>query len=322
MTNKRTVRGNQKSQGKKHVPASLKQKLVTAHTKALTEACKQIAQTPISTFVTCLVMAMTLLITSILLVGVNFSRKGAAYLHASQQVTVYLKPGSLESQIKHWITQLEQEGDVKDLVYIPPSQALQELTQDPEYNLVLRNLSENPLPPVIQLKLTFSDSNLIKEWAHRMRAMPWVDSVSLDLEWITRLTAIITLINRASFILTLILGLGVLFIISHTIQAATTRNRREIEILQLMGATLPYIRRPFLYLGVLMGFFSGVLTLLLLSLIVFLLRSPLFLLFASYNITSPPPFFNVIPSFTILIMSTCLGWLGSCIAFYRYAKIL
>jgi cell division transport system permease protein len=53
------------------------------------------------------------------------------------------------------------------------------------------------------------------------------------------------------------LGLGVLVIIGNSIRLAIHSRREEIIVVKLVGGTDAYVRRPFLYFGMLQGLFGA-----------------------------------------------------------------
>ena len=84
-----------------------------------------------------------------------------------------------------------------------------------------------------------------------------VDIASLDLDWVRRLHAILEFARRAVAILAGLLGIAVLIIVGNTVRLAVLSRREEIEVTKLVGGTDAFIRRPFLYSGLLQGVLGG-----------------------------------------------------------------
>src|SRR3546814_16344349 len=72
-----------------------------------------------------------------------------------------------------------------------------------------------------------------------------------------------------------LLGLGALLVVGNTVRLDIKSRREEISVLQLLGATDGFIRRPFLYLGAWYGIGDGAIALGLLSTAGHALRDPL-----------------------------------------------
>ena len=84
-----------------------------------------------------------------------------------------------------------------------------------------------------------------------------VDSVELDLLWVDRLATIIEALRRLVEVLIVMLALGILLIVGNTIRLGIERQREEIAITRLFGATDAFIRRPHLYIGLWHGLIAG-----------------------------------------------------------------
>ena len=84
-------------------------------------------------------------------------------------------------------------------------------------------------------------------------AFPEVEIVQLDLDWIRRLHALLDVLRRALWVVVSVLGLGVLAVIGNTIRLEIQQRRAEIEVTKLVGGSNAFVRRPFLYTGLLYG---------------------------------------------------------------------
>ena len=88
-------------------------------------------------------------------------------------------------------------------------------------------------------------------------AWPEVDSVQLDRDWVLRFSAILELLRRVVLITAVLLGAGVIAVVGNTIRLEILNRRAEIEVTKLVGGTNAFVRRPFLYAGVLYGIVAG-----------------------------------------------------------------
>ncbi len=290
------------------------------HRLAFKNGWKQVIQTPIASFVTCLIIAMTLLFTTSLLVSLKTFRHVADSLHAGNQVTFFLKTDTPEATIRIALDQLQHNDLVRQANYISPEQALRELTSENEFKEVLADVQNNPLPPVLSVSFNSQDQQQIKDLIDSIAHQPFVQAVHVDSEWFERLFAILQFGNRLTYLLTGLFLIGIVFIISRTIQEATSRNHQEMVLLELIGATTSYIRRPFLYVGAILGWGSGILASLLLLGLFWALREPFNTLLASYSLPYPT-ILQPNTIFLVILCSSLIGWLGSWISFYKYAKL-
>ena len=77
--------------------------------------------------------------------------------------------------------------------------------------------------------------------------------MQLDRDWVLRFSAILELLRRVVLITAVLLGAGVIAVVGNTIRLEILNRRAEIEVTKLVGGTNAFVRRPFLYAGVLYG---------------------------------------------------------------------
>jgi cell division transport system permease protein len=101
----------------------------------------------------------------------------------------------------------------------------------------------------------------VRNVATRLRTYDFIEDVRFGEDWITQLYRLRNIAGIVG------LGLGVAFatvaiiIIGATIRMAMLSRAKEISIMQLVGATDAYIRRPFLVEGAIKGLAGGILAL-------------------------------------------------------------
>src|SRR3569623_1750969 len=93
------------------------------------------------------------------------------------------------------------------------------------------------------------------------KADAYVDLVQYDATWRRRRGAIRTLATRAGQVLAVLLSLGALLVVGNTVRLDIQARRDEIGVLQLVGASHGFVRRPFLYSGLWLGLVAGIVAL-------------------------------------------------------------
>lgn len=88
-------------------------------------------------------------------------------------------------------------------------------------------------------------------------------------------------------------------------------RREEIGVLQLLGASDGFIRRPFIYLGAWYGLGAGVLALALVGACGLALRAPLAALSHSYGSPFMLHGLDALHSGFVMLGTLILGWLGA-----------
>jgi cell division transport system permease protein len=117
-----------------------------------------------------------------------------------------------------------------------------------------------------------------------------------------------------------LLGLGGLLVVGNTVRLDIQSRREEIGVLQLLGASDGFIRRPFLYLGAWYGLLAGMFALALLSATDVALREPLANLARSYGSGFALQGFDPLQAAAIALGAGVLGWLGAAFVTGHYLR--
>lgn len=224
-------------------------------------------RSPFSHLLTIGVIAIALTLPALGYIGLKNMRHLSGTLQEPADVNVFLKmpmdqtrAGTLARQVRDW------EG-VRDTQLKTPDEALSEFRELTQFSDALSALGDNPLPWVLTLKLgaDYVEVGAVDQLMLRLRALPEVDMVQFDREWVVRLKALLALGDRAVLIIGSLLGIAVLLVIGNTIRLEIGQRREEIIIIKLVGASDAFVRRPFLYSGLWFGLVGALTALLLIT---------------------------------------------------------
>jgi cell division transport system permease protein len=158
-----------------------------------------------------------------------------------------------------------------DVARYPEVQRVDLVTRDQALALARKELGEfkdvfesDFLPASLDVKLRpgFRSPADVRSVAERLKQLDFVDDVRYGEEWIAQLYRLRNIAGIVG------MGLGVAFasvaiiIIGATIRMAMLSRAKEISIMQLVGATDGFIRRPFLIEGAMKGILGGAVALL------------------------------------------------------------
>src|SRR3954467_7836416 len=90
-----------------------------------------------------------------------------------------------------------------------------------------------------------------------------------------RFNAILDVLRNLLVIAAVLLGAGVLAVIKRVFRLEILNRRAEIEVTKLVGGSNAFVRRPFLYTGVLYGLSGALLALAIVQIAVFILPRPM-----------------------------------------------
>ena len=214
--------------------------------------------------------------------------------------------------------EIEQRDDIEETVFVSSARALQEFQRRSGFGDVLSTLDRNPLPHVIEVVPVSPDpldlGKLVSAWEVNML----VENVSVDLQWLERLFALLVFAERLVTALAIVLGLGVMLIMGNTIRLAIESRRQEIEVIKLVGGTDAFVRRPFLYLGFWYGLGGAVTAFFLLQTSLYFLSTPVEMLAQSYRDDFALQGPGFLGNLLLLVSGTILGIIGSVLAVSRH----
>lgn len=195
------------------------------------------------------------------------------------------------------------------VIYVSKEAALErfqkEFGEDP-----LAILGENPLPAsfLIKIKSEFRKPDKIEGIVDRISQLDGVEEVIYHgrlFRLINRYSKIVLGIDIGLFV---IVFLSVVLLVSNTLRLTILSQRKNIQIMQLVGATKSFIKRPYLLQGLFQGLIAGIISMGIVWIIVQAVR----MRFPHLLIT--PLFVMILPFFVGLATS----YLGSLMALKRF----
>jgi len=167
--------------------------------------------------------------------------------------------GSIEKEnLKALQHKLQAMPDIETVKFISKKAALarfqKEWGDDP-----MTILDENPLPMSFEVKVgkKISSSSQVQKLASEIETLAGIDEVAYKgamIEMINKWSRYVYLVDAVLFVLVLA---STLFLVSNTLRLTIIARKKTIGIMQLVGATRGFIRRPYLVQGVLQGAIGG-----------------------------------------------------------------
>lgn len=294
------------------------------HVQACCSALGQIFRQPIATFITLLVIGIALALPATLYVFLQNLQTVGVGLNSGNEISLYLQYDLKKPQVDQLIQQLSVRPDIVSVNYISPEQGLREFKQHAQMDEALALLDNNPLPGVIVVRpvAKLETGVALENLANQLKGLAGVDAVQIDMAWLKRLQALISIGKYLLYALAGLLGFGVFLITSHTIYLATQIARQEINLLQWIGATKAFIRRPFLYVGLLYGFLGGIVAWVLVQAVIWSIHKPITELVQSYGGQFVLQGMAFKATTYLLALSMLLGLLGAWLAVQRHMWFL
>jgi cell division transport system permease protein len=159
---------------------------------------------------------------------------------------------------------LATSGVVEAQAYVTPVEALTRFSkQFPDLAAAASTLPSNPLPASYEVRLrpALARDAAVDQLATRVRAMSGVTDVRYDRRWIDRLLGIVRVVRAIGFGLAALLACAASVTVMSVVRLALLARKQEVEIMQLVGAPLAFIRGPFVAEGTMLGLAGAVLSL-------------------------------------------------------------
>ena len=187
------------------------------------------------------------------------------YFKENVTVNIYLKNSSRDNDIKQINKFLNLNENVKSIEFISKEDAAELFTNEIGEEFV-GFLGYNPLLDLISVRLFGDKIDIynIEEFIESLDNFEFIEEVEYDKPLVE------SLVNNFERIGVLIIIISVLFfitsfiLINNSIKISIYSKRDTIKTMQLVGATKSFIRRPFIASYVRIGFYSSIVSLILL----------------------------------------------------------
>lgn len=256
------------------------------HKRAIHFAFNELLGAPLSSFMTIAVITIAITLPlgfyTILNNVATFSDQWQSNIPT---ISLYLAPEMTKKQTADFISQLKKNKKIAHITYVSPADGLKKLEQKTQLNGVLSLFKKNPLPGVLVLlpTLAYQTPAKVNFLFQSVKKLPFVDYAQIDMGWIKRLFYLLKIGNKITFILAIFFGVGVLLILSSMLRNVMLNHKEEINILNLMGATSSFIRRPLIYCGVSYALIGGLCAIILTNIFIWLLQTPIAQLALTYH---------------------------------------
>ena len=278
-----------------------------------------------------LVMTVTLTVIGLIIFAGALFSASLTQLQDKVDINVYFVTSAPESDIISMKLDLEKLPEVKEVAYVSREEVLERFKarhQNDELTLqALEEIGDNPLGATLNISArdTSQYESIVKfldTKSETAGSASIISKINYNEDQIKRaidnLSKIITSAQKIGSVIILILGAISILITFNTIQLVIYTAREEISVMRLVGASMPYIRGPFVVTGVMYGVCASVLSMVLLYILAVWLAPSTTVFFGGtsvvqYYISNLAMLFGIIWGAGIL-----LGAVSSYLAVRRY----
>jgi cell division transport system permease protein len=265
------------------------------------------------------VISITLVLFMMGLLGllILHARILSDYVKENIGFSIMIKDNVKESGIFELQKKLDLQPFVKSTEYIPKEKAAVELKKELGEDFI-GFLGYNPLLPTIDLRLKAGYANLdsVARIERRLVMNPEVKEVFYQKSLIEMVNQNIEQISLILLGFSLVLLFISIALINNTIRLSVYSKRFIIRSMQLVGATRGFIRRPFIWRGILNGFISSILAIGLLIVVVYFALQEVPELLQLENVLM----YAILVVF-ILILGIVISWFSTYFAVRRFLNM-
>ncbi|TLU64575.1 cell division protein FtsX [Thalassotalea litorea] len=218
-------------------------------------------RTPMASLMTILVLGISLALPATLHLFSKNAERVSAQWQTAAEISVFLKMSVTEASAQNLVQRIKLYPQVQQVRYISADDAMDQFKKLSGFGNALSYLDTNPLPITLLVTPTqrHSQPMAAKALLEKIQGEREVEQGKLDVEWLTRLEAIMVLIKDIVFALAALLSFSVVLIIGNTIRLAILNQKDAIAVMKLVGATDGFIQRPYLFTGFWYGVLGGLL---------------------------------------------------------------
>lgn len=304
---------------------SLLNKLLTLPVRHLQQAIGSLGdlwRTPFTTVMTVLVLGISLSLPATLQLFVKNANQITTQWRSASEISLFLKLSVNEKTAQNFVNRIQLYPEVAHVEYISAKQAMVDFKVLSGFGDALGYLSKNPLPATILVTPVkrASQVSAAKELLNKLTQEREVEQGKLDLEWLTRLQAVASLIEDIVLAIGLLLCSSVVLIIGNTIRLAILNQQNAIAVMKLVGATDSFIQRPFLYAGAWYGILGGLFAVIIISALAKYLSYAITDLTDVYEHSVKLTMLSLSEFLWLMIFAVLLGLLGSYFSVRRHIR--
>jgi cell division transport system permease protein len=210
-------------------------------------------------------LAMTVLGTLLLLT--SNAEQLVSQWAAAAEFSVYLRDDATSEQRGSIESVIDDSGVAAGRDYVSKPQALSRFRRDfTELASLAGGFDDNPFPASVEVRVLpeAERDGRAEALVRKVAALPGVADVRYDREWLARLASGLDAVRGAGLALALLMAVAAALTVAAVVRLGLHARRDEIEIMNLVGSPMTFIRGPFVAEGLLQGGIGALLALVLL----------------------------------------------------------
>ncbi len=241
----------------------------------------------------------------------------------SPGLTVYLQQGTPDERVQWLSDKLLEDQRIESASFVSPQMALDQFSSLIGLESLVEDLDQNPLPGSFDVvPVPGMDTWQYQDLLDELERIEEVRDVVSEGLWLDRVLSVSELIRRLSWILAGLFGVGAVLVTASSVRLVIESRLSELQVMSLVGATPRFMRRPFIYFGVIYGLGGALMSAMLISASVIILREPARQFLGSYGVELSVPGFDPPLVLFLFVVAALIGATGALAACARRLKSL
>jgi cell division transport system permease protein len=290
------------------------------HRLSLVATLARLARQPVATVLNAAAIGVALALPFGAYVLLDNGRTLARHVGGEPQMSVFLAMDATRADADKVGAELKQAAGVRRARFVSRDEAFADLKRAEGVADLVAALKANPLPDAYLVDLVPGDAAVAERLAVRLREFPKVAQVQLDSAWVKRLAAVLGAGRTAVAVLATFLAIGLVAVTFNTVRLQILTQAAEVEVSRLVGATDGYIRRPFFYLGAVLGALGGVVAVAGVAGAVAAMNTDVARLAEAYGSSFRLALPGWADQAALVLFAAILGWLGAYLSVSRHLR--
>lgn len=178
----------------------------------------------------------------------------ASQMESDVEVAAYLEVETPEEEAEYIRDYISGLPEVSQIEFVTKEEGLKQLNEQfgEEHDLVAAMGGDNPLPDYLLVRA--EDPEQVPNLAEKIASLDYIESVDYGQGVVEKLFSLTNWIRVGGLVTIILLGAATVLLIAITIRITIYARKKEIEIMQCVGASRWFIRFPFFLEGMFLGF--------------------------------------------------------------------
>ncbi len=238
-------------------------------------------------------------------------------------IVVYIDKDATTEEIEKIEDNIKSLDNIDSIEFLSKEEIRKDMSNDSEgIGNILGEYDEATNPLLDEYLVKVKDTEKIGKTAASIKEIAKVNTVKYGEGMVEELVKIFDVVKKITFVIVIGLIVVTAFLISNTIKITINNRKRQIEIMRLVGASNGYIKLPFFFEGIILGFLGSIIPIFIICYgYIFLYQKMNGILFTEViSLVNPD---KILLNLMLILMSIgiIVGAFGSYFAVRRHLKI-